>query len=163
MSRRTSISKGLVERIKTELDGTKTDLYYTNMYGNVSEKVYKFEEISEFPYIGVQAGTETFEYQPSGQKWNFLGMSLFIYVKGEEDAQEQLETIIEDLKTIIDSEYEIPYTITKPDGSTLDATATDARMNSVDTDEGIFAPFGFAEIQITIRYVDFKRFIRGQH
>lgn len=163
MSRRTSITNGLADRIKNELDGSKPDTYYTNMYGNVSDKVYKFEEIREFPYIGLQAGTETFEYQPSGQKWNFLGVSIFIYVRGEEDAQEQLEKLIEDLKTIVDSEYEIPYTITKPDGSTLAATATDARMNSVDTDEGIFAPFGFAEIQITIRYVDHKRYLQGQH
>lgn len=157
MSRRTSIVEALVNRIKTELNGSKPEIYYTNIYNNVSRKIYNFDNINEFPYIGITAGTETYEYQPSSQKWNFLGVSIFIYDKEVDDIQEQLEFIIEDIKTIIDSEIDLPYTITKPDGSTLEQKTTDMRMVSADTDEGVFRPFGFAEIQITIRYPIYKR------
>lgn len=160
MSRRTSIANALGEKIKEELNGSQPDKYYTNLYGNVSDKVYKFENIREFPYVGIHVGPETFEYLPSLQKWNYLNVSILVYVKGEDDAQEQLETIIEDIKTIIDSEIEIKYTITKPDGSTTTASTTSMQMNSVDTDEGICSPFGFAEIQITIRYTGDRRLYR---
>ncbi|QFR57734.1 hypothetical protein CPT_Slocum_177 [Serratia phage Slocum] len=160
MSRRTSIADAFRKRVDECLNGTKTDKYYSNLYGNVSDKVYKFEEISEFPYVGIQVGTETFQYEPSRQKWNFLGISVFIYVRGEDDAEEQLELLIEDLKTIIDSEEDLHYTITKPDGSTVDAQTTEMTMNSVDTDEGMFKPFGFAEIQLTIRYTGDRRLYR---
>lgn len=157
MSRRTSIVKGLIERIKTELDGSQPDKYYSNLYGNVSYKTYKFEEIQEFPYVGVTAGSETYQYQPSRQKWNFLGISIFLYDKDEYDVEQKLENLIEDIKTILDSEINIPYTVTKPDGSELSAETTETTMLSTDTDEGLFKPFGFAEVQITIKYAADRR------
>jgi hypothetical protein len=157
MSRRTSIVKAFIEHLKTELNGTQPDKYYTTLYGNASYKVFKFEEIQEFPYIGVQTGSESYQYMPSRQKWNFLGISVFLYAKDEEDVQQQLEYLIEDIKTIVDSEYEIPYTVTKPDGSELTARTTEMSMISTDTDEGIFKPYGFAEVQITIKYAADRR------
>lgn len=157
MSRRTSIVKALIQHIGEELNGSQPDKYYTNIYGNVSYKTFKFEEIQEFPYIGVMAGSESYQYQPSRQKWNFLGVSIFLYDQDEDDVQLKLEYLIEDIKTIVDSEYEITYTVTKPDGSELIAKTTEMNMISTDTDEGIFKPFGFAEVQITIRYAADRR------
>lgn len=157
MTARTSIGKALVEHIKSELNGTKPDTYFTNIYDCVSLNTFKFEEIKEFPYIGVHIGSETFQYQPSRQQWIFLDLSILIYDKDTGDIQEQLEKLIADIKTIIDSEDDLDYTIIKPDGSTLDAKVTQKSLNSVSTDEGLLSPYGFAEVSVTFRYAPYKR------
>lgn len=157
MTARTSIGKALVETIKTELDGSQPEKYFSNIYGCASLNTYKFEDIKEFPYIGVHIGSETFQYQPSRQQWIFLDMSILIYDKEKTDIQEQLENLIADIKTIIDSEENLHYTINKPDGSTLDGQVTQKTLNSVSTDEGLLAPYGFAEVSVTLRYTSHKR------
>lgn len=157
MNYRTSIAEGVVQRIKDELNGSQPKKYWTNLYGNVSRSVYKFEEIKEFPYIGIHIGSESFEYLPSRQQWAFLDLSILVYVRGDDDTQMQLEKLISDVKTIIDSEDDIEYNILKPDGTTFTGTVTQITMNSVSTDEGLLSPFGFAEISVSCRYTPDKR------
>lgn len=158
MNYRTSIAEALAQHIASELDGSNPDLYWTNIYGNVSRSVYKFEEIKEFPYIGLHIGPESYEYQPSRQQWSFLDISILIYAKNEEgDIQMQLEKLIADVKTIIDKDMELSYTINKPDGTTIQSKVTQITMNSVSTDEGLLDPFSFAEVSITCRYTPITR------
>lgn len=157
MDYRTSIADGLVELIKTELDGSKPEKYWTNLYGLVSRSVFKFEEINEFPYIGIHIGPESFEYLPSRQQWIYLDLSILIYAKDEGDIQTQLEKLIADVKTIIDSDMDFTYTINKPDGSSTQGKVTQVTMNSVSTDEGLLDPYGFAEVSVTCRYTPDKR------
>lgn len=156
MTYRTSIAEALANKINSELNGTNPK-YWTNLYGTASRKTYKFEEINEFPAIGIHIGTESFEYLPSRQQWIYLDLSILLYVRDEGDVQEQLEKLISDIKTIIDSEMELTYTINKPDGSTSEGIVTQITVNSVSTDEGLLDPFGFAEVSITCRYTPDKR------
>lgn len=157
MNYRTSIAEALIQKIISELDGSKPDVYWTNLYGLASRNVFKFDEIKEFPYIGIHIGPESFEYLPSRQQWCYLDLSILIYVKKEDDIQEQLEKLIADVKTIIDTDMDLTYTINKPDGSSSIGKVTEITMNSVSTDEGLLDPYGFAEVSITCRYPPNKR------
>ena len=157
MDYRTSIAEAWVKRIGSELDGSQPDKYWTNLYNCISRQVFKFEEINEFPYVGIHIGSESFEYLPSRQQWTYLDISFLLYVKDEGDIQDQLEKLISDLKVIIDSEEDLTYTINKPDGSSTIGRVVQTTMNSVSTDEGLLDPFGFAEVSVTCRYTPDKR------
>lgn len=157
MDYRTSIAEAVAQTISKELDGSQPEKYWNNLYGNVSRKIFKFEEINEFPYVGIHIGNESFEYLPSRQQWIYLDLSILLYVRADEDVQVQLEKLIGDIKTIIDSDVDIQYTINKPDGSSMKGKVTSVTINSVATDEGLLDPFGFGEISVTCRYTPDKR------
>lgn len=151
---RTSITKALVALISSELDGTNTDRYYSNMYGNVSDTILHFSDVPDFPFIGVAKGPEIMEYHPSGLRWNFLTLYLRVYVRGEDDYDEQLETVISDLKTLVDYSETFPYTVTMPSGLVSDHQVTETTFLGLDTDEGLLAPDGFGELRLRVRYED---------
>ena len=157
MNYRTSIADALVERLKKDMDGSNPTEFFTNMYGNVSRQTYSFEQINEFPYIAVDVGTETGNYLPSAQQWVYLEIPILIYDKEKDDINMQLEKLIADVKTSIDTGGNLQYTIMKPDGSTIDSEATDMQITSVSTDEGILSPFGFAQVNVTVRYMPLRR------
>lgn len=157
MNYRTSIADALVERLKKDMDGSNPTEFFTNMYGNVSRQTYSFEQINEFPYIAVHVGTETGNYLPSAQQWVYLEIPILIYDKEKDDINMQLEKLIADVKTSIDTGGNLHYTIMKPDGSTIDSEATDMQITSVSTDEGILSPFGFAQVNVTVRYMPLRR------
>lgn len=157
MNYRTSIADAIVERLKKDMDGSNPTEFFTNMYGNVSRQTYSFEHINEFPYIAVHVGTETGNYLPSAQQWVYLEIPILIYDKEKDDINMQLEKLIADVKTSIDTGGNLQYTIMKPDGSTIDSEATDMQITSVSTDEGILSPFGFAQVNVTVRYMPLRR------
>lgn len=157
---RNSITKELVSLITSELDGTNTDKYYTNMYGNVSDSILHFSDIQDFPFIGVAKGPETMEYHPAGFRWNFLTIYLRVYVRGEDDYDEQLETVISDLKTLVDYLETFSYTVTMPSGSISNHKVTEITFLGLDTDEGLLAPDGFGELRLRVRYEDCNASIR---
>lgn len=157
MDHRTSIADGLVARLKKDLDGSQPDEFFTNIYGNVSRQTYKFDEIREFPYIAVHIGSETSNYMPSAQQWTYLELPIIIYDKEVTDIQEQLEKLVADVKTSIDTGGSLDYTVSKPNGLTINCQATDMSITSVSTDEGLLAPFGLAQMNVTVRYMPPRR------
>lgn len=152
MNHRTSIANAMRDRFISEMDGSKPDYYYTNLYGNVSTRVYRFEDIAEFPYLGIAIGAETFEYKASAQQDAYLELLVYAYVREVEDIQVELENIISDIKTVVDTGGNLSYTVTTPDSSSLNCEVIDSRIASIDTDEGLLNPFGLAQVSITVRY-----------
>ena len=157
MDHRTSIATAIVERLKKDLDGSQPDDFFTNVYGNVSRQTYKFDEIREFPYIAVHIGTETTNYLPSAQQWTYLEIPIFVYDKETTDIQEQLEKLVADVKTSIDTGGSLEYTVSKPNGTTFVCQAAEMSITSVGTDEGLLTPFGLAQINVTVRYMPPRR------
>lgn len=143
MSVRTSIVTALAEKLKL-IDGTGT--FNTNIYGNAYPKLKFWDEVNDYPCIYMSTGSETREYHPAGFKWGFLGISLKIYVKGEEPAQE-LENLLEDVEKVIDSNRALVYDATTPGAQT-----TEILINSIVTDEGLLEPYGVGEVNITVQY-----------
>lgn len=143
MSVRTSIAKALAEKLKL-IDGSGT--YKTNIFNNAFAKLKFWDEISDFPSIYMSVGTETREYLPGNFKWAFLGISLKVYVRGEEAATE-LENLIEDIETVLDANRTLVY---NPD--IAGAETVEILINSIVTDEGLLDPYGVGEVNITVQY-----------
>lgn len=142
MSRRTSIVKALAEKFK-EIDGT--GVYKTNLYENSFSKLKFWDEVSDFPAVYMSTGTETREYHPADFAWGFLTISVKVYVRGE-DAQEQLEQLLEDIEKCVDANRVLIY------DTTNNYETTEILVQSITTDEGLLAPYGVGEINLEVRY-----------
>ena len=142
MSRRASIVKALSEKLK-EIDGT--GVYKTNLYENSFPKLKFWDEVNDFPSVYMSTGRETREYHPSDFAWGFLGISIKVYVRGE-DAHEQLEQLLEDVERCIDANRVLVY------DATNNYETTEILIQSITTDEGLLAPYGVGEINVEVRY-----------
>lgn len=142
MSVRTSIAKALAEKLKL-IDGVSP--YGTNIYSNAYPYLKFWDEINNYPAVYMSTGSETRDYLPGGFKWGFLGVSLKIYVKGEDPAQE-LEQLLEDVERCVDANRTLAY------GTNPGEQTTEILINSIVTDEGLLVPYGVGEINLTVQY-----------
>lgn len=156
MTSRTSIRDAIVDKLKSELSDANLDRYHTDIDMNVqsNNKGLYLDQIETFPAITVGLGPERPEYQPGGFRWMFLTLTIRLYIKSEDMSDEKLELLLQDIKTFIDTHEDIEYTISKPDGTSVDKKATQMTIVSIDTDEGVLHPFGVGEVSIEIRYPD---------
>ena len=142
MSRRTSIIKALVEKVKL-INGQAP--YQINLFQNAYPKLKFWDEVNDFPAVYCTPGSEQREYHPGDFTWGFLGVSLKVYCKGE-NAQEQLEQLLEDLEKCIDANRVLVYDSTKA------YETTEILIQSITTDEGLLAPYAVGEINLQVRY-----------
>ena len=142
-SKRISIVKALAEKFK-EIDGT--GVYKTNLYGNAYPKLKFWDEVNDFPSVYMTAGTEMREYLPANFIWGYLNISVKVYVKSEDDAQEQLELALSDVEKCVDANRVLVF-----DTETNQET-TEILVQSITTDEGLLYPFGVGEINLQVRY-----------
>ena len=143
MSARSAIVDSLVTLLKN-IDGSGT--YKSNLYDNVIGKLIFWDEVNDFPYICVSAGSEQREYLPGGFKWGYLNISFKIYVQTNEYPLEALENILEDIEDLLDANNHLEY---DADNS---KSITDIRVTSIVTDEGLLAPDGVGELDISVQY-----------
>jgi len=143
-TRRLAIVEALVEKLK-DINGTGN--YRTNLFLNVSPRLKFWDEVEEFPAVHLNAGSETREYQGAGYKDRFLTVSVRCYVN-EEDAVSALESLLEDVETVIEENSRLSY-IDK--NGTLQYTQQ-ITIISIDTDEGVLEPYGVGEMQLEVRY-----------
>lgn len=143
MSRRTSITKKLIEVINTNLNGSAP--YSTNLYNNAYAQLKFWDEVNDFPAVYATPGQEYREYLPAQFAWGYLGVSLKVYCKGE-DSQQELETLLEDLEKCIDANRVLVYDNTK------NYETTEILIQSITTDEGLLAPYAVGEINLQVRY-----------
>lgn len=142
MSRRTSIVKALAEKLK-DINGEAP--FSSNLHGNAYPKLKFWDECNDFPSTFVTPGTETRQYLPADFTWGFLGVSIKVYCRGE-DSQSELETLLEDIETCIDSNNVLVYDVNKG------YETTEILIQSITTDEGLLAPYAVGEINLQVRY-----------
>lgn len=142
MSRRTSIISALAEKFKI-IDGTAP--YQTNLSSNAFAKLKFWDEVEDFPCVYVTPGTEQREYHPGDFTWGFLGISIKAYCRGE-DAQIELEQLLEDLEHCVDANRVLVY------DSLKNYETTEILIQSITTDEGLLAPYAVGEINLQVRY-----------
>jgi hypothetical protein len=142
MSRRTSIIKALVEKLK-QIDGNTP--YQTNLSGNAYAKLKFWDEVEDFPAVYCTPGMEQREYHPGDFAWGYLGIAVKVYCRGEE-SQEQLEKLLEDIEHCVDANRVLAYD-TAPGYET-----TEILIQSITTDEGLLAPYAVGEINLQVRY-----------
>ena len=142
MSKRTSILKALAEKLKL-IDGNTP--YNTNIFNNAFAKLKFWDEVNDFPSIYMSPGSEQREYLPGDFTWAYLGVSVKVYCKGE-DAQEQLELLLEDIETVVHDNRVLTY------DATNNYDTTEILVVSITTDEGLLAPYAVGEINLQVRY-----------
>ena len=142
MSRRTSIIKALVEKLKA-IDGTGS--YQTNLFGNAYAKLKFWDEVEDFPALYCTPGSEQREYLPGDFAWGYLGICVKVYCRGEE-AQQELEQLLEDVERCVDSNRVLVYDVDR------NYETTEILIQSITTDEGLLAPYAVGEINLQVRY-----------
>lgn len=141
MSRRTSILKALVDKLKS-IDGVQ---YKSNVFNNAYPILVFWDSCNDFPAIYGSTGSEQREYLPSNFTWAYLGISLKLYCKGE-DSQDQLEQLLEDVESVIDANRVIVYDPIK------NYETTEILVASITTDEGLLAPYSVGELNLQVKY-----------
>lgn len=142
MSKRTSITAALAEKFKT-IDGNSP--YKTNLWNNSSNKLKFWDEVNDFPCVYVTPGTETREYLPGDFTWGYLNLSVKVYCRGEE-AQQELEQLLEDLERLIDANRVLVY------DQENNLETTEILITSITTDEGLLQPYAVGEMNLQVRY-----------
>lgn len=161
MSNRLAIRRAYENKIAECLNGDHKDQFFNVLPAPLIGRFKMFEELKEFPYIAVNLGTETQDYQPSAQRWKYQPMTIMVFLKEHDtDTRDDLlETFIYDLEKILDSHEKLSYTINRPDGRGESGTIIDCSITSTSTDEGLLAPFALAEISFTVRYLTDTRLL----
>jgi tetrahydromethanopterin S-methyltransferase subunit G len=142
-TRRSAIVNALADKFK-EIDGSGS--FKTRLDNNVETRLKFWDEIEQFPALHITAGSETREYYGGGQKWRFLTITIRAYVNNE-DPIEELEKLLEDIETVIDTNNSLTY---RQLGT--DAGVSQFTVLTIDTDEGVLAPLGIGEMIIEARY-----------
>jgi len=142
-TRRSAILNALADKFK-EIDGSGS--FKSRLDDNVSVRMKFWDEIEQYPAIHMAAGSETREYWGGGNKWRFLTITIRAYVNNE-DPIEELEKLLEDIETVIDTNNSLTY---RQLGT--DAGVSQFTVLTIDTDEGVLAPLGIGEMIIEARY-----------
>lgn len=143
-SKRFAIIKSLVEKFK-EIDGSGE--YLTNIQNQVSPVMLFWDEVTEFPSVHLSAGQELRDYQGGGFRDRYLSLTIRCYVN-DENSVEQLESLLEDLETVIETNSRLHY----KDKQGNNQFTQQISIMSIDTDEGTLAPLGAGEIICQVRY-----------
>lgn len=142
MSARSKIVNALVDLLKNNLNGID---YTSNVHSNVENKLVFWDEINNFPFIGITAGAESREYLPANFKWGYLTISMKIMVQ-DEYASNIVEQYLEDIETLLDANNNLLYD--SDNGKTTEIIS----ILSIDTDQGLLEPLGVGEMVIQIQY-----------
>jgi len=143
-TRRMAIINALVDKLKG-IDGNGG--FLTNIFNNVHPRLKFWDEVTEFPALHLNAGSETREYQGGGYRDRFLTVTIRCYVN-EEDAVLALEKLLEDVETVIETNSRLTYI----DQQGKSQSTHQISIISIDTDEGVLEPLGVGEILIEVRY-----------
>ncbi len=149
MSARSGIAKAMASEMATLIDGSGD--YVNNLYGNTTNKVVHFDEITDFPSISITPGPERREDMPSNFTWSTLTVYIRIYVENNDDAQGELESLISDIETFVDNHLKLSYNVITSQGLVTRSTVDNSIM-SITTDEGLLDPNALGEVVLDVRY-----------
>lgn len=142
MSKRASIVRALANKLKL-INGEQP--YRTNLFDNSFPQLKFWDEVNDFPSVYITPGSEQREYLPSDFTWAYLNVSLKVYCKGE-DAQLQLESLLEDIELVVDQNRVLVY------DELGGLETTEILITSIVTDEGLLAPYAVGEVNLQVRY-----------
>lgn len=143
-TRRMAIINALVDKLKG-IDGNGG--FLTNIFNNVHPRLKFWDEVTEFPALHLNAGSETREYQGGGYRDRFLTVTIRCYVN-EEDAVLALEKLLEDVETVVETNSRLTYI----DQQGKSQSTHQISIISIDTDEGVLEPLGVGEMLLEVRY-----------
>ena len=144
-NRRTEIVDLLVTNLKNIDGGTSSYnasyTYTQNLFNNVYRKIKFLDEVNDFPALYLSAGTEIRNFNSLSLTVATLDVTIRAYVFGEDNSQSLADDLVQDVEHVIYSLGD------NPDKGILDIT-----IDSISIDEGLAAPYGLAEVELTIVY-----------
>ena len=144
-NRRTEIVDLLVTNLKNIDGGTSSYnasyTYTQNLFNNVYRKIKFLDEVNDFPALYLSAGTEIRNFNSLSLTVATLDVTIRAYVFGEDNSQSLADDVVQDIEHVIYSLGD------NPEKGILDIT-----IDSISTDEGLAAPYGIAEVELTIVY-----------
>jgi|TARA_B100000902_G_C27012165_1_gene765354 hypothetical protein len=143
-SKRSAIVKALVVELK-KINGQGA--FLTDVGENVLPRLEFWDEVDEFPALHLNAGPETRDYRAAGVRDRFLSVTIRCYVQAE-DAQEELNELMEDVETVIEDNSRLAYS----DKLNNVYYTQQITVVSISTDEGVLEPLGVGEMLIEVRY-----------
>ena len=151
MSRRTQIIDFVVTELKKINGNTDSRTaptrsgyeYKTNVFNNVHRRLKFLNEINDFPTLCVAAGDEDKVSIGAGVRFGTMGVQIRGYVKSE-NSLDAAEDLADDIEFVINT--------MSIESSNATFQIVDARVDSIETDEGLFEPFGVVNIGVTISY-----------
>lgn len=145
INRRSEIVDFLITELKNIDGGVSTYnsnyTYNTNLFNNVFRGIKFLDEVNDFPAIYLAAGTEIRNFESLSLTVATLDVTIRAYVYGEDNSQSLADDMIQDIEHVIYSLGD------NPDKGILDIT-----IDSISTDEGLAAPYGIAEVELTVVY-----------
>ena len=144
-NRRTEIVDLLVTNLKN-IDGVTSSYnasytYTQNLFDNVYRKIKFLDEVNDFPALYLSAGTEIRNFNSLSLTVATLDVTIRAYVYGEDNSQSLADDLVQDIEHVIYSLGD------NPDKGILDIT-----IDSISIDEGLAAPYGLAEVELTVVY-----------
>jgi hypothetical protein len=144
-SRRSEIVDFLVTSLKN-IDGASSNYsasytYTQNLFDNVYRKIKFLDEVNDFPALYLSAGTEIRDFNSLSLTVATLDVTIRAYVYGEDNSQSLADDLVQDIEHVIYSLGD------NPDKGILDIT-----IDSISIDEGLAAPYGLAEVELTVVY-----------
>ena len=144
-NRRTEIVDLLVTNLKNIDGGTSSYnasyTYTQNLFDNVYRKIKFLDEVNDFPALYLSAGTEIRNFNSLSLTVATLDVTIRAYVYGEDNSQSLADDLVQDIEHVIYSLGD------NPDKGILDIT-----IDSISIDEGLAAPYGLAEVELTVVY-----------
>jgi len=144
-SRRGNIVDFLVTSLKNINGSTSTYnnayTYNNNLFDNVYRKLKFLDEVNDFPALYLSAGTENRNFNSLSLTVATLDVTIRAYVYGEDNSQSLADDLVQDIEHVIYSLGD------NPDKGILDIT-----IDSISIDEGLAAPYGLAEVELTVVY-----------
>lgn len=158
MSNRTSIRDKLISKLREQLVSANSNIYNTDIDLQVFGKQLFLSQIDAFPAITIGLGREVPVYHPSGLRQNHLDLYFRCFIRNDDSPDEELEKIIQDIKTFVDLHEDFEYDVIEPGNSTPGPSSSrmvqSFTIKEIVTDEGILSPYGVAEILVTATYED---------
>ena len=152
MSRRTQIIDFVVtelKRINGAVDSRTASLrsnytYKTNVFNNVFRRMKFLNEINDFPTLCVTSGGEDRIEIGAGVRVGTMTINIRGYIKCTDSSLDEAENLGDDIEFVINTLN------IEENASTFQIT--DARIVSVETDEGLYEPYGVVSIGVLLRY-----------
>ena len=145
-SRRTEIIDFLVTELK-KINGERSTFnsnytYNTNLSNNVYRKLKFLDEVNDFPSVYIAAGTEIRDFNSENLTTATLDATIRAYVFSDDNSQDKIDELAQDIEHVI-------YNI----GNNSSKGIQQFSIANISADEGLVAPYGLSEIEITIDYI----------
>jgi hypothetical protein len=144
-NRRSEIVDFLVTSLKN-IDGAVSNYnpsytYTQNLFNNVYRRIKFLDEVNDFPALYLSAGTEIRDFNSLSLTVATLDVTIRAYVYGEDNSQSLADDLVQDIEHVI-------YSL----GDNPDKGILDIIIDSISIDEGLAAPYGLAEVELTVVY-----------